>query len=242
MTDIVQTVLVSITTSLITAAALLFYRPFLQWAELKYEKLIWRAMIPQGFKGKDILLEITKKGKLWFFRSFEGTKLIIFDETYSIIGLLEYDFGGNKYFLLQIKPEKEIKTRYGVRFVGFEADAIMFWAETSDEDFWDRIIGKKFHIPDTISMEYIKEELRKQLEPVVMFGNQKAKLYEAKYDGKIMILSGKYAMWQASCSRIKFAINDSVHICCVYYGNELCDSDVYIGKEISESDIQLVRD
>ncbi len=241
MIDIVSAIMISVTAALLITFASLLYKPFLKWAELKYEKVIWSLGIPEGFEGKNILLKIKSKGGFFGLKSFKGTKIKIFNEVYTIIGLLEYNFSGEKYFLLQIEPEKKIKTEFGIRLIGFESDMIILWAELIDEKFWDNIIKKsRFCIPDTISIEFVKKKLREELEPSINLGNQKAKLYEAEHDGKIMILFGKYSMWQASCSRIKFLVNEAIHICCIYYGNELCNSEVWVGKEIAESEIQLI--
>ena len=236
MIDIALTILASIATALLTMITLLLYRPFIEWAELKYERLVWSFGIPRGFKGKNILLKIKSKGRFFGFGSFEGTKIRILNETYTIVGLLEYNFGGERYFLLQIKPEKKLKTSLGIRLIGFEDDIIILWAEPSDEEFWDTIVKTpKFHIPDIISLEFIKEKLREELQPSVKIDSQNAKLYEAQHDGKIIIIFGQYGMWKVSCNRIKFLVDDSIHICCIYYGNELCNSEVWVGKEIEET-------
>ena len=93
-------ILISATTSLIVVTIVEFYEPILERIRLYREKLSWRGTIPRGYKGKDKLFEITRIFK-------RGTKIKIFDEIYKKVGLIEYNFGGVKYFVVQIKPEKK---------------------------------------------------------------------------------------------------------------------------------------
>jgi hypothetical protein len=231
MLDLMLIILTSAITALTTTTILTLYKPAIERMELLWEKLVWKHLIPEGFKGKGKLLKIAKK----------GTNIKLFDEIYTNVGMLEYNFGGVKYFLIQIKPQKNIKTRRGIRWIGFEDERIYFWAETIDEEFWETILKKpKLNISETISIEYIKENIKKDLEPSIKLGNQRAKIYEAQH-GKVLILSGEYAVWQAECNRFKLLINESFNICCIYYGGELCDSETYVGRKIQESEIKLVK-
>jgi len=240
MIDIALTILTSFVTTLLTMITLLLYRPIIEWMELKYERLIWSFGIPRGFKGKSMLLKIKSRGKFFGFGSFEGTKIKILDETYIIVGLVEYNFNGDKYFLLQIRPEKEIETRFGIRLLEFSGDAMVLWAEPVDKEFWNNVMRvPEIRISNIISLNFIMEKLREKLEPFIEIDGKNARIYEAKHDGKIIIIFGEYGMWKASCSRIKFLVDDLIHVCCIYYGNELCNSEVWFGKEIKEGEIQL---
>ncbi len=151
--------------------------------------------------------------------------------------LVEYQFDGTCYYVPQMRPGYKLNTRWEVRWLGFENEDLYLWAEWDDDKFWEYIGTPKPELPKNLSMTYLLDFVKANLEPSFMLNNTKVHIQEVQR-GEILILFGEYARFKDSCTRIKLKIADSNYtIGLMYYHHEPLCPEKFFGKEIQCANI-----
>lgn len=208
----------------------IFFRPFRTQIELSWEGICWKHTIPKNYHCIEKLRKVKK-----------GVKAVVLNEQYTVVGFIEYQFDGTCCYLPQIRPGYKLNTRWEVRWLGFEDEDLYLWAEWGDEEFWEYIKTPKPELPKNLSMTYLIDVVKTNLEPSFMLNNTKVDIQDVQR-GEILILYGEYARFKDRCTRIKLKIADSDYtIGLIYYHDEPLSPEIFFGKEIKCADINFPK-
>ncbi len=198
-----------------------FFKPFHTRIELWWETVCWKYTIPRNYRCADKLRQI-KKGK----------KLEVFSEQYTVVGFIKYQFGGACCYLPQIRPAYDLNTRWEIRWLGFEDEDLYIWAEWDDNKYWNYINAQKPQLPNNLSMTYLMDVVKADLEPSFMLNNTKVDILDIQ-KGDILILYGEYGSYKDRCTRIKLKITGSDYIIgLIYYHDKPLSPGIFFGTEI----------